>query len=137
MIFFDTSVLVAALFESHQGHHRALQAFHQATARAISTHAVAETYAILSGLPVSPRIGPTLAHHAVLSIVQSVKVIELNGEDYSACLREAEIRHVQGGAIYDLLHVRAADKAGATQIMTFNLRHFRALVSDPARICEP
>jgi len=44
-----------------------------------------------------------------------------------AALAECEARGVRGGAIYDLLHLLAARKAGAEVVMTLDARHFQAL----------
>ncbi len=137
MTLFDTSALVAIVHEPHEEHDRAWLALEAHPQSVVSTHALAEVYSVLTGMKVAPRVSPTVAFRAVTSITESFEVINLDQADYLWCLQEADHRHVQGGGFYDLLHVRAADKAGASQILTFNVRHFERLVDDPRRVLRP
>lgn len=64
-ILFDTSVLVAAVIEPHPMHTRALPWLKRARAGEfdffVASHTLAELYAVLTTLPVSPRISPGTA----------------------------------------------------------------------------
>ena len=64
-VLLDTSVLVAALVEAHARHAQAfpwLQKTREADFQGlIATHSIAETYAVLTSLPLSPRIAPSAA----------------------------------------------------------------------------
>ena len=59
-VLFDTSVIVAALIESHPMHERAFPWLKQAKARefdlVVASHTLAELYAVLSTFPIKPRI---------------------------------------------------------------------------------
>ena len=62
---FDTSVLVAAIVDGHPKHEKALPWLSKAKAQEIefivSSHTLAELYAVLSALPVKPRISPSVS----------------------------------------------------------------------------
>jgi predicted nucleic acid-binding protein len=63
-LLLDTSVLVAAMVETHPDHEVALpwlQQIKDGTHEGLlSTHALAELYAVLTRLPVRPKISPAL-----------------------------------------------------------------------------
>ena len=67
-----------------------------------------------------------------------VQLVSLSGREVMAALEGADARGVRGGAVYDLLHLTAARKAGATRLLTLDQRDFQALVQagDP-RIESP
>ena len=75
-VLFDTSVLVAALVEPRPQHHLALPWLAKAKAGefelAVSSHTIAELYAVLSALPVSPRITPVLAWRLIHESVEPI-----------------------------------------------------------------
>jgi predicted nucleic acid-binding protein len=91
-ILFDTSVLVAALVQPHPLHDRALSWLKKAKAEEfdliVSSHTIAELYAVLSTLPVSPRITPGLAWRLIHESVEPVaSVISLSSSDYFATIK--------------------------------------------------
>jgi predicted nucleic acid-binding protein len=61
-VFLDTSILVAAFVEGHPYHTQALPWVQRAKRReiqgVIAAHTLAELYAVLTALPVRPRISP-------------------------------------------------------------------------------
>jgi predicted nucleic acid-binding protein len=69
-VLFDTSVLVAAMVVNHPRHAvclpwlEAVKAQHHAGA--IATHTLAEVYAVLTRLPLSPRISADLAQRLIV-----------------------------------------------------------------------
>jgi predicted nucleic acid-binding protein len=129
-VLFDTSVLVAAIVEAHPAHERALPWLAQGRSGTIETlvaaHSTAETYAVLSTMPLSPRIGPGLARQLVRENVLSVaQVVSLAARDYAAVLDALGDLGVVGGAVYDALIARAAAKAKADRLLTLNPKDFR------------
>jgi predicted nucleic acid-binding protein len=44
------------------------------------------------------------------------------------------MRGVTGSRVYDVIHIRAAQKVGCTRLYTFSVRHFRELA--PAALQE-
>lgn len=129
---FDTSVVVAALSVSHTMHEvarpRLANALDGNIQMAVSAHLLAEAYSTLTVLQVQPRITPTEARRLLDANVLSIAaVVPLDASDYEAVVaRMAELGLVSG-AVYDGLHVRAAEKAGADELLTFNGRDFRRM----------
>jgi len=124
-VFFDTSVLVAAMVESHPHHERSLARLRKARAGgitwAVAAHSIAETYAVLTTLPVKPRISAALALRLIReNIVGSAEIVALSTQEYLAAAAQLAETGILGGAIYDALLALAAEKAGATRILTLN-----------------
>jgi predicted nucleic acid-binding protein len=131
-IIFDTSVLVASVVEAHPSHVVTFPWLKRAKAGEfellVASHSLAETYAVLSSLPVSPRISPILAWKLVHDNVEALaEIIELSAADYSAVIRHMGEHGLSGGIIYDQLIVRAAEKAGADRLLTINTKDFTRL----------
>jgi len=91
----------------------------------VASHSLAETYAVLSSLPVSPKISPILAWKLVHDNVEALaEIIELSAADYSDVIRHMGEHGLSGGIIYDQLIVRAAEKADADRLLTMNTKDF-------------
>ena len=127
--FFDTSLLVAALVEAHPVHARAfpwLQRTRNGEIESvIATHSIAEAYAVLSSLPISPRITPSAAwvllEHSVLPYVQTV---DLSSLDVKEVVGRLSRQGMSGGIVYDALIAAAAVKGKADCILTLNVDDF-------------
>lgn len=142
-VLLDTSVLVAALVDPHPEHLRALPWFAKGRSRTtelvISSHSIAELYAVLSTLPVSPRISPGLAWRLIHESVEPrVSLVPLSSSDYLATIKYMSDMGLSGGAVYDALIVKAAQKSGAARIVTFNGSDFKRIWPEGAdRIVAP
>ncbi len=142
-VLLDTSVLVAALVEPHPEHLRALPWLTRPKSKSgelvISSHSIAEVYAVLSTLPVSPRISPGLAWRLIHeSIEPNVSIVSLTSSEYMATVKRLSDLGLSGGAVYDALIVKAAQKSGADRIVTFNMNDFRRVWPEGAnRIVAP
>ena len=143
-VFLDTSVLVSAVIKQHVFHERSFTVLDGVLSRKnegfISSHSLAEMYAVLTKLPPPYRHTP---EQALLSIEENVlkqfQAISLTGNDYAAFLREAATSGIQGGTIYDALLLKCADVSGADRIYTLNLKHFQALAGSETlkKLAEP
>lgn len=79
-------------------------------------------------LQVRPRITPKQARHLLKESVLGVaEVVPLNASDYAAVIERMAGLGFVSGAVYDGLHVRASEKAGADQLLTFNGHDFRRM----------
>lgn len=142
-VLLDTSVLVTALVEPHPEHLRALPWLTSAKSKSselvISSHTIAEVYAVLSTLPVSPRISPGLAWRLINeSILSKVSVVSLTSSEYIATVKHLSDLGLSGGAVYDALIVKAAVKSGADRVVTFNMNDLRRVWPEGAsRIVTP
>ena len=127
MTFLDTGILVGALLEKHSEHPACLQALAESEAPFTDAHALAETFATLTGfykVPVAAAAELTLGLRACL------EVGPLLLEDYEKAIGEAPRRGVMGGGIYDSLHATFARGRGAVRIVTRNPSHFAHAAPD-------
>lgn len=132
-LYFDTSILVAALVEGHPHHgaaHGALESALKARHRIFfSAHGLTEVYSVLTRTPFVPPVYPLEAWQLLeQSILPHIALVWLNGKEYKEVVRECAQAGRVGGRIHDLIHLRCALKAGCDRIYTFDLRDFRALV---------
>lgn len=134
----DTSVLLASL-DPDEPHHAACDRLLARGGHRVHVHALAETFAILTGGRTGRRIGAALATRLIQeSVLPFVRADALTSKDTLGLLGECESRGVRGDAVYDWLHLAAARKAGSEALVTLNLRDFQALArpGDP-RIERP
>ena len=142
-VLLDTSVLVAAMVEAHPHHTRALPWLQRAKCgeikAVVAAHTLAELYAILTRLPLTPLIPPGTAWKLIQeNILSSFEVISLTPEDYRAVLQHLSRAEIAGGATYDALIIHAGSKAGVDQIVTLNEQDFRRVYPElPAQIVVP
>jgi predicted nucleic acid-binding protein len=142
-ILFDTSVLVAAMVESHPAHTRALPWLQRVKGGTdtglVAAHSLAELYAILTTLPVRPRILPTVAQQLIkCNILDVFEVVFLSDKDYAAVIDHLADLGIVGGATYDALILHAASKANVDQVVTLNETDFCRVYPDLAdKIVSP
>jgi len=134
-VYFDTSVLVAGLVECHPDHARAMAWIDRVDRKevrgVISLHGVAETWSVLTSLPLRPAIqGSTALRLVREGLLARFEVAEADRRDYERVLEAAADREVRGGAVYDALHAAMARKARAEEILTLDLRDFRRVAPD-------
>ena len=127
---FDTSIIIAALVESHPKHEIAFPWLKQAKTNAfelvIAGHTLAELYAVLSTLPIKPRISPAVAWRLINENIEAVsKIISLTSAEYSAILKRLSASGLTGGIVYDAIIAKVAQKAGVKRLLTFNGDHFK------------
>lgn len=139
---FDTSTLVAALLQRHPHHAAAfsrLQLVHAGKIKGrLTTHAVAEIYATLTALPLSPRLSPADGRQLLQSsILSRFELIALSAREYQEALDMVVLRNMPSGAIYDGFHVVGARVSGCRVLYTLNTRHFRALAPGDPMILAP
>jgi predicted nucleic acid-binding protein len=136
-IYFDTNVLVAAAMENHPHHVPAaaiLRRVHAGEIEAcISSHGLAEFYAVLTRAPLTPPVYPSEAWQILeRNVLAHFQVLSLSGKEYKEAIRHCANAGWTGGRVYDVLHLAAARQARCQQICTFNVRHFRELAPDLA-----
>jgi predicted nucleic acid-binding protein len=132
---FDTSVIIAALVESHPLHARAFPWLKQAKTQQfeliVAGHTLAELYAVLTTLPLKPRISSSAAWRLIKENIESIgKVESLTPAEYSAAIKRLSERGLIGGIIYDSLIAKVAQKAKVARLLTLNVDHFRKVWQD-------
>lgn len=126
---FDTSVLVPALAQNHPRHAQAigwLDAAREGRLELVLTsHALAETYSVLTSIPLKPRLSPATVWTALsVSVLNHAAFVDLGRQDYAVVIEGLVASGLGGGLIYDGLIARAAERAGVVQLVTFNTSHF-------------
>ncbi len=134
-ILFDTSVLVAALVESHPAHKRAFPWLKQARAKEfdmiVAAHTIAELYAVLSTLPIKPRISPLIARKLISENIETAaKIISLTPREYISVIKQISELGLSGGTTYDTLIAKVAQKANVERLLTLDADHFTRVWPD-------
>jgi predicted nucleic acid-binding protein len=129
-VYFDTSALVTALVDQLPDHETALACLagacrdHDAV---VSTHALAETYATLTALPLPRRIQPAEARAMVAGLRGKLGVLPLAVRLHERAIDRVAALGLSSGSIYDALHLECAEGAGCRRLQTYNLGHFQRL----------
>ena len=127
MTFLDTGILVGAILEPHPEHAACLSALEDSKRPFTNAHALAETFATLTGFY---KVPTEAAAELTLGVCDSVEVAALDLADYKTSIREARSRGVMGGGIYDSVHATFARRKKAIQIVTRNPTHFQHVAPD-------
>jgi predicted nucleic acid-binding protein len=126
-LLLDTSVIVASL-DADEAQHAACDRLLAHGGHRAYAHALAETFSILTGGRQARRLRPSLAAQLIEdSVLPYVVLVHLTGNETMKAIADSERRGARGGAIYDLLHLMAARKAGVEALVTLDLRDFQAL----------
>ena len=128
-LFFDTTVLVAALLPGHPHHARSFPVFASATRKqaACAAHSLGETYSTFTRYPGRERMSAEAAGLVVQEIERRFTLVCLDADEYCAAIRRMAQMGVVGGAVYDGLIAACALKAGADRLYRWNVRHFDLL----------
>jgi len=127
---FDTSVIIAALVESHPVHERAFPWLKQARENkfelVVASHTLPELYSVLSTLPLKPRISSSVAWRLIKENFESTaKVISLTPAEYGSTIKRLSDIGLIGGTIYDALIAGVAQKAKVDKLLILNIDHFK------------
>src|SRR5689334_22343204 len=122
MTFLDTGILVGAMLKSHPEHQACLSALEDFERPFTNAHALAETFATLTGFF---KVPTDVASELTLGLRDLIEVDGLSLTDYETSIREARSRGVMGGGIYDSLHATFARRKKADRIATRNPTHFQ------------
>jgi predicted nucleic acid-binding protein len=128
----DTSVLVAAVVEDHPHYERATWWLRSGEAldRVAAWHAYAEAWAVLTALPIEPRVSGEVAGAVLKRVAHAVRFVLPARDTYPAAVARCNARSLRSGAVYDALHLVTAEAEAADLFLTFNLGDF-------ARLTEP
>jgi predicted nucleic acid-binding protein len=139
----DTSVLVAAHLPTHPFYSAAIPWIAHAKLGTyelvVSAHSLAETYSVLTRLPVKPRIIPAAAWQFIeQNIVSCAVIVALNAGDYQVVMKHVVHLGLMGGVVPDAVIAKAGDLAAVDYLMTFNVAHFQKVWPSAAmRVFSP
>jgi predicted nucleic acid-binding protein len=138
----ETSCLVALIVATHPARPRVLP-WHQQVVRGeiqgvLAAHTLAETFSVLTRMPLIPRISPAIAWEAIKRNTARYRVMALTAREYSRVLGDLAARSIGGGPTYDALIAAVARKADVDLLLTLNPGHFQRVAPDLiGRIREP
>jgi predicted nucleic acid-binding protein len=138
----DTSCLVAAVCGWHEHHRQAAAELNRRLAAKepmiVAAPAVVEAYAVLTRLPPPHRLSAADAS-AVLeaNFLRRRRLVALDAISYRSLLRDAPRDGITGGLTYDAVIARCAVTFKASTLLTFNERHFRALLPAGIEVVVP
>ncbi len=120
------------MVEGHPAHGRALPWLQRVRAGTdsgvVAAHSIVELYAVLTRLPVQPRISPAIARQLIdRNVLDLCKIVALSTEDYRGVIAHLTANGIMGGATYDALIMYAAVKVEVDQILTLNEKDFRRI----------
>ena len=126
----DTTVMVAALVESHPMHLRAFPWLKMAREHQfeliVASHTLAELYSVLTTLPLKPKISSSIAWRLIKeNIVSCGKIMSLTPAEYSSTINRLAEMGLFGGITYDALIAKVAQKAKVERLLTLNIDHFK------------
>ena len=119
--YWDASALIDALHDSRI-EKKALE-----PGQWTRPHALAETFATLTGGRLGFRYLPDDAAALIRELTQTMNFVELDAAETLAALDLAQRLGVRGGRVHDWLHARAARKAEVEELLTDNLSDFAEL----------
>jgi predicted nucleic acid-binding protein len=129
LVAIDTSVLVAAMVAAHESHEPAKQWLDAVNRREldalVSTHALAELYAVLTRI--RGGLSPEEAQLTVGNLPNRMRVVPLTSGAYMRAVERCSARGLKSGAVFDALHLIAAERARADALLTFNPDDFTRL----------
>ena len=124
----DANGLIASACDWHD-HHARTQAELQRRARApeelvLAAHSLVEVYSVLTRLPPPYRFRGEDALTLIEGNWADTPTVHLTARETWDAVRSAQRLGITGGQTYDALVAHAALKAGASTILTWNVRHF-------------
>ena len=121
MTYWDTSALIMAL------HDETIRDRLAGGEHATRTHSLSEMFSVLTGGRFRVKYSPGNAALLAADIARQLTFVDLSTEEALRGLKEASRQKVFGGRIHDWMHALAAEKAGATTLLTLNGDDFSGL----------
>lgn len=125
--FLDTSVLVAAFYGDHEHHEPSIDLFlhFPKTQVCCAAHSLAETYAVLTGMPGKDRVSGDEAMLFLSNVRERLTIVAMDDAEYFKALETVSAIGIVGGGIYDAMIAHSALKARADSIYTWNTKDFK------------
>jgi len=137
-VLFDTNILVAATIEAHPNHAITLPWIQKVRNKSIqgyiSTHSIAELYAVMTRLPLAQPLNSQQVHDVIVNNLESFHPVDLESSDYLEIIQNVAKLNITGGGIYDAIIAQAALKANVDVLLTMNSKHFTRLGEHISRL---
>jgi predicted nucleic acid-binding protein len=135
--FFDSSVLIPAFYKFDSHHDASAEAVRSASRNDCfcALRTLGEVYAVLTGLPLRPRISGADGMAVLQQIREKLTIVSLSELEYVSAI-ESVSETIVGGAAYDALIAGCAIKAQADVLLTWNTRDFTRFGPGIARLVK-
>ena len=129
MIALDSSVMVAALRSTDDGHQSALRSVNAAieAGSILPVHSLVETYSVITRMPRPYRLNPADAIVLLRKTFGSSKLAPFRASSLWPLLDHLAGADLGGGLAYDAIILRSAEDAGAAALLTLNARDYERL----------
>ena len=137
----ETSCILAYLSERDHRHAETVIGVEQRLAQKqemiVVAHSLLEAFSGLTGMPHPRRVRPRDARSVLRKeIADRARVVNLETDVFEV-MAHLEARGRSGGAIYDASIAMAAFAAGASEILTWNVKDFLALSPAGLKVVTP
>jgi predicted nucleic acid-binding protein len=134
--------LIALLSDWHEHHERTLAAYERLLSLdwqpVISVQALLECFSILTRLPAPLRLAPSVVETLIVGTWRkSALIAEFGSASAWTTLALAARRGFGGGRVYDAVIAIATQNAGATLLLTWNVKHFGSMDLSGLDVREP
>jgi predicted nucleic acid-binding protein len=131
MIALDSSVMVTGVVRTDERHAKALRAirgaFDSPEGMLVPVHALVETYAVITRMPAPHRATPAEAVKALRDTFGVARLAPLSARSVWILLDDLAGASFGGGLTYDAIILKSAEDAGATVLLTWNIRDYERL----------
>jgi predicted nucleic acid-binding protein len=138
----DANCLVAMLADWHPRHRATVAGYERRLAAGqrpvVAGHALLECFSVLTRLPGPVRVSPETAEGALSAVLgDGVETVGLAPDDYWRILRTVSRSGRGGGLVYDAAIAWASFRAGATALLTWNVKDMSAVAPAGLQVAEP
>lgn len=136
----DTSCVIPLLCRWHEFHAATVEGIGSGSLEnaAVCCHVLLESFSVLTRLPAPYRISPRQAEQLLTAnFSKPVELCGVTGRDTWQALGKAVEQQTGGGRIYDAVIATATARAGATVLLTWNVRDFAAVAPHGLEIRTP
>lgn len=139
---FDTSLIISGIVESHPMHAKCLPWLQRAKVGEVEcivvAHTLAETYAVLTTLPVKPRISPMVAQRLIEGNLQAIaRIVPLTIADYWNTIQRMTELGLSGVTVYDAFITTVARRLSVDKLVTLNADDFRRVWPEGKQVITP
>jgi predicted nucleic acid-binding protein len=140
-IALDSSVLVQYVSMGSQNHAATRSAYQRYRAEGaefvVAEHSILEAFSVLSRSPQPIGLNPRDAEAALLRNFGDATIAPIRQGLGWESIRHTMARGHWGGRVYDTIIALAVHEAGATLLLTWNLRHFVTIAPSGLDVREP
>jgi predicted nucleic acid-binding protein len=138
----DTSCLVPLLSTWHENHVATYAAYESRIRRGehavISAHALLECFSVLTRLPAPMRIPPSeVSARLMQNFRASADLVGIGPEAHWDLIAGLSARSIGGGRVYDALIATSTLAAGASVLLTWNVKDFLAVAPQGLEVRQP